>query len=82
MADSLAMMVSRASTLILPLVALVAGLIAPEDLAGKIALAVSLLPLTLLVVSVFTRYKGDPIAVAATVSIIAEIGVMAYIKSG
>jgi len=74
-------LISRFSTIILPVIAVVAGLFAPPSVAGKLALAVSSLPLLILVANVLWRYRRDPLVLAATTAIIVELGVLAYLRA-
>jgi len=73
--------ISRLSTVLLPLIALITGLLAPPGTAAKVALAVSSLPLLILVVNVITRYRRDPLVMAATAAIIVELSVLAYLRA-
>jgi len=73
--------ISRISTVILPLAALLTGLLAPPSIAARVALAVSGLPLLILVTNVLTRYRRDPLVLAATAAIIVELLVLAYLRA-
>jgi len=73
--------ISRFSTVVLPLVALVAGLLTPPSTAAKVALAISSLPLLILVANVLLRYRRDPLVLAATSAIIVELMVLAYLRA-
>lgn len=73
--------ISRFSTLILPFIALFTGILAPEKVAGILALAIASLPLAILSINIIVRYSRDPIIVASLLAIFIELSALVYLRT-
>ena len=72
---------SRFSTLILPFIALAAGIQAPEKIAGFLALAIASLPLAILSINIIVRYGRDPLVVGSLLAIFIELSALVYLRA-